>query len=217
VVAQNAAIELTLGRGVRVRDVIGYEWNSMEAGEGGDGRRGRDSEAREGRILISIGDLYSNERREVTVELQLPGGTGSKRAASGHLMFHDREYSQDAGFTVDFLYSDDVAELERSRDWDVQGKADVAISTRKVENAVKALDAGRSDLAEKEIKEAQKMLESSAAISNSAVAAPMMQEQIRELESFRQEVQDSSVDRKKVKKSMQYHNYRTQKKKVEEP
>jgi hypothetical protein len=50
-------------------------------------------------------------------------------------------------------------------------------------------------------------------LRNSAAAAPAMQEQIDQLEKYANDLKDETADKRKVKKSMQYNNYRTQKKK----
>src|SRR5712692_9897599 len=60
IVAQNSSIELTLGRGVRVIDVIGCD-DRLESAT----------------YVIPVGDVYANDRREFTVELEIPEGRGS--------------------------------------------------------------------------------------------------------------------------------------------
>jgi Ca-activated chloride channel family protein len=197
IVAQNAFIELELGRGVTVNDVIGCSWR-------------RES----GTKIIHLGDLYGNERREVTVELNIPEGSGTKRAVTGTLNYESRKMDtrKFPTFSVDVHYSDDIAAIEKSKNIEVQGKVDVALSTRKVEQAMEALDAGDEGGAAIMIEEARSMISSSAAISNKA-AAPMMEEQLQSLDTFKKELQDETKDKRARKKSIQYRNYQTQKKK----
>jgi Ca-activated chloride channel family protein len=198
VVAQNARIELSLGSGVRINDVIGCEWNTEN-----------------NTWIIPLGDLYANEQRDLTIELQLPEGAGVKEIASAVLKY-DKDFAfaiRYPSFSISIRYTDDVVELEKGKNWDMQAKVDVALSTRKVEEAMKALDEGRPDVAAEQLSDAKSMLQSSPALINSAAGAATMQEQIRTLEEYSKDVQDSSGDARKVKKSIQYKNYQTQKKK----
>jgi Ca-activated chloride channel family protein len=198
VIAQHASIEITPGRGVAIRDVIGCSWRQ----EGG-------------RWIMNIGDLYSNDRREYTLEMIIPEGAGTLCAARGVLNYDcdGRPSRGNPGFSVDIHYTDDVSELRKGKDWDAQGKADLAVSTRTVEHAMKALDAGRRDEARQELNEATAVLESSGAMSLSAVAAPMIGVQLRQLKSYSDSVKDETSDLRRVKKSMQYQNYKTQRQK----
>ncbi len=198
VVAQNASIELTLGKGVTINDVIGCE-------------RRRDGD----RWIIPVGDLYANDHREITVELNIPEGTGTRRVVSGLLRVDgDKALRRGSGrFSLDIRYSDDAAELLRGKDWDIQGKVDVAVSTKGVESAMEALDAGRTEEAEKKLREASMILKSSPALTNSPAAAPAIQEQIKHLEIYSRDLKDEGADKRQVKKSLQYYNYKTQKKK----
>ena len=196
VVAQNAVIGLTLGRGVVVRDVIGFEWNNDN-----------------GRITIPIGDLSANDRREITVELEIPEGRTAHRIASGELLFPGTDIRMPASFTVDMRYSDDLSELKNGTNWEIQAKAEVALSTRSVEHAMQALDEGRADDAEAQLGAARRLLSASSATANAPSAAPMVQQQIEALLSFSKELRDSTTDRRKIKKSVQFQNYETQKKK----
>ncbi|MBI1807166.1 MAG: VWA domain-containing protein [Ignavibacteria bacterium] len=198
VVAQNAHIELVLASGVSVNDVIGCERNYDD-----------------GKWIIPVGDIYANDRREFTVELTIPEGSGTKHVATGtlrvsgdHGLFH-----KPPSFSVSIRYSDDVAELDKGKDWDTQAKVDVAVSTRKVDQAMQALDTGNREDAERQINEAKAMLQSSPAMINSEVGAPMMKEQLQQLDKYSSDMKDVSQDARKVKKSMQYRNYQTQKKK----
>jgi Ca-activated chloride channel family protein len=198
VLAQNATIELKLGRGVRVRDAIGCDHS-------GDGER----------HFIRLGDLYANDRREFTVELEIPEGTGSLRVVKGYLRFESSDVSPRsvAPFSVDIYYTRDVAEVEKNRDWDTQAKADVAVSTRRVETALKALDEGRSEEAMKELKDARRDLAAAPAAVSSASGAAMIREQEEKLRSYTDSLAAAKDDTRKVKKSIQYENYMSQKKK----
>jgi len=67
VVAQNAVIELTTGRGVALLDVVGAEFTDVD-----------------GRIRIPVGDVYDGgQRREFTVEITVPPGRGTLVVAEG--------------------------------------------------------------------------------------------------------------------------------------
>src|ERR1041384_4554281 len=91
VVAQNAAVELTPGRGVEIRDVIGVPW-PREAGP----------------VVFELGDLYADDRREYTVELGIPEGAGVLHAVRGVLKWDRRsDVPGDAPvFVVDIRYTD---------------------------------------------------------------------------------------------------------------
>lgn len=195
VVAQNASIELKLGAGVRINDVIGYEWR------------------REGnRVLIELGDVYADEHRELTAEVVIAEGRGRRNVVSGMVLSKGMKQKH-SGFSIDIRHSDDVAEIEKSRDWDVQGKADIALSTLKVERAMKALDEGRREEAAEIIGTTMRELSAAPSGSKSEIAAPAIQEQIESLRSYEKEMKDERSDAKRVKKSIQYKNYQTQKKK----
>jgi Ca-activated chloride channel family protein len=197
VVAQNASIELTLARGVRVHDIIGCEhrWES-------------------GHVTIPVGDLYSGERREITVELDVPPGTGRLNLAKGVLR-HDGPtgwFESWPSFATSIRYTKDFAEINKSRDGETQAKVDVALSTRKVENALRALDEGRQGEAVMEIKAAQASISTSLASNSAGSATSVLVEQKKALQDFERLLKDST-DSKRVKKSIQFENYRTQKRK----
>ncbi len=196
VVAQNASIDLKLGRGVKVLDVIGCEHALTN-----------------GVYTIPVGDLYANESREFTVELSIPEGTGAIVAATGTLNYETKSARVEVcpSFTATLKYSRDVAVIEKSRDMDVQAKADVAVSTRKVDNALKAFDEGRTDDAKAELKDAQDMLLASPATMSGGAGAAAIQEQAARLGTYSSSL--DSNDARKAKKSVQYENYRVQKKK----
>jgi Ca-activated chloride channel family protein len=197
VVAQNAVLELKLGHGVRVNDVIGCEY-----------RPDRES------LVIPVGDLYANDRRELTVELWIPPGTGSKTVASSVLRY-ETSYPglrEEPSFTTRMHYTDDVVVIEKHRDMEVQAKADVAVSTRKVERAMQAVDEGRVEDAAAELDQARQILMASPAASAAGAASGELKQQATRLETFQQLLKDSS-DTRRAKKAIQYENYRTQKNK----
>jgi len=194
VVAQNTVIELKLGRGVSVRDVVGTDFTA------GDGR-----------VRIPVGDVYGGERREFTVEIDIPPGTGRGLVAEGDVRFEpvrDRvSISRLEGVHV--TYSDDAAEIERHRDLETQARADVAVSTRGVERAMDALDQGRGEAAQEELAAARRVLLASPAASGS-VTGSAIKEQDAKLGGYQQKLKDGPDSLQKAKKSIQYDNYRTQ-------
>ncbi len=197
ILAQNVILELDLGPQARLRDVIGHQWKK----EGN-------------RYHISLGDLYSDNIRELTMELDVAEGSGSITLASGSLQYEsDKSELQDRPeFRTTVAYTADAAVVEKNRDMEAQAKADIAVSTRKVERAMEALDAGRNEDAERELDEAQRFLQSSPAAS-AAGAGEFIREQRSKLESFEKMVRDSSDDPRRAKKAIQYDNYKTQKNK----
>jgi len=197
-VAQNASVELTLGRNVSIRDVIGYDYHTQSD-----------------RYIIPIGDLYANEQREFTVELSIPEGTGSLTVARGVLHYESERHWSD-GFPstcANIRYTRDVALIERDRDLDAQAKADVAVSTRTVENAMKALDDGKDAEAAGLLQQAQHLLHSSPAASSMGSGGATIRQQTAKLESYENILRDTTGDVRKAKKSIQYQNYKTQKSK----
>ncbi|MEO8168355.1 MAG: VWA domain-containing protein [bacterium] len=196
VVAQNASIELKLGRGVSVLDVIGCDYPQVN-----------------GVYTIPVGDLYANESREFTAELRIPEGTGTLVAVTGTLKYETKAARIEVcpSFTATLHYSRDVAVIEKSRDMDIQAKADVAVSTRRVDNALKAFDEGRTEEAQAELKDAQAMLMASPATAASGAGAAAIQEQAARLSSFSKSFEGD--DARKAKKEVQYQNYRVRKKK----
>ncbi len=194
VIAQNAFIELKLGRGVRVLDVIGCEHSYASD-----------------RHTIPVGDLYANETREFSVELSIPEGSGTLTVATGILRCECSSSASRPSFSAKANYTRDVAMIEKNRDMDVQAKADIAVSTRKVDRAMKALDEGRGDEAKAELSSARQMLMSSPAASASGAGSIMIQEQASRLDSFNKSLNED--DSRRAKKAIQYENYRVQKKK----
>ena len=193
-VAHNATIELKLGKNVRVKDVIGYEYDSND-----------------GKCNIPLGDLYGNDKKEFTIELEIPKGEKSFAAVEGVLNFESKKFSSGQNFSNTISYNNDAAVREKNTNWDIQAKVDIAQSTRKVENAMKAMDEGRMDDAEQELKSANQALSAAPSMSNaSGEGAAMMKEQLSRLRSYKDALKND--DARKAKKSIQYENYNTQKK-----
>jgi hypothetical protein len=113
-------------------------------------------------------------------------------------------------FAASIHYTKDFSEVDRHRDHETQAKADVAVSTRSVENALRALDEGRREDAAKELKSAQAAVMASPAASAAGAGASLLMDQKGRLESYQQLLKDSTDDRK-AKKSIQFENYKTQK------
>lgn len=196
IAAQNASIELTLADGVHVRDVIGCE------------------QQREGnRIKVHLGDLFSGEQRQLTVELEIPEGSGTLQAVKGVLRHEGKHGWFDSwpSFTASIHYTRMLADIDKHRDNETQALVDVALSTRSVDRALKALDEGRKEDAAMELKAAQSTVMSSPAANAKGAAGAMVGDQRARLESFQNLLKDS-VDLRKAKKAMQYENYQVQKK-----
>lgn len=196
VAAQNASIELKLAEGVRVRDVIGCDQQT-------DGKR----------VTIPLGDLYSGEGRQITVELEIPEGAGTLQAITGALRYDGRRgwFESWPSFSASIHYTRVLAEVDKNRDIEAQAMVDVAISTRGVEKALKALDEGRKDDAARELKSAQSAVMMSPAAMSKGAGGAMLGDQRARLESFQNLLRDS-VDSRKAKKAIQYENYQVQKK-----
>jgi len=198
VLAQNASIEISPGRGVHVRDVIGCEF-----------RIDRD------RHVIYVGDLYANETREFTVELVVPEGTGSRVVARGALNFESGNVRIDRvrPFEVQVRYSRDVAVIERNRDLKTQARVDIALSTKKVEEAMKALDEGKEADASMRLQEARSMILASPATAAGGAASEALSDQAGRLEEFKKKLEANKDNVARAKKQIQYENYRQQKNK----
>ncbi len=195
VVAQNAVIELTLGPGVGVIDVVGSEFT-----------------VRDGCLRIPVGDVYAGCAREFTIEIDVPPGRGTLTVARGDLRYEpvrDRvSVSPLDGVTV--RYSDDAAEIERHRDFETQARADVAVSTRGVERALDALDRGKGEAAIEEIAKTRRLLQASPAAAAGSVSLGAIREQDAKLGAYEARLKDGPSSQQKVKKSIQYDNYKTQ-------
>jgi len=196
IVAQNASIELTLADGVRVRDVIGCE---------------QQREAK--KITVPVGDLYSGEQRQLTVELEIPEGSGTLQAVKGVLRYEGKHgwFESWPSFTATLHYTRIVAEIDKNRDNEIQALVDVAVSTRSVDKALKALDEGRKDEAARELKAAESAVMLSPAASSKGAGGEMLGDQRARLESFQNLLRDT-VDLRKAKKAIQFENYQVQKK-----
>jgi Ca-activated chloride channel family protein len=197
-VAQNASIELTFGKGVRVRDVIGCE-----------------NEGERDRHTIRIGDLYGGECREFTVELDVPPGRGYFTVATGVV-----RYAAERGgslcskpMSVAVRYTSELAEVERNRDWTTQARAEVAASTRKVEEALQSFDQGRKDEALKTLQAAQAAIVNSPAAAQGGQAGAVLRDQEAKLKEYSSALQHAEGDGSRAKKSVQYENYKVQKNK----
>jgi len=196
-VAQSASLDLDLGRGVRFHDAIGC------------------GSAREGdRVRIALGDLSSGECREVTVELTAPPGHGSRLLALGQVHYMVEGSTRRSSNTVRVMvnHTGDIASVDRHRDWDVQARADVAVSTRSVERALQALDDGRKDEALRVLNEAQLSVANSPAANRSAAAGALLKEQESKLRVYQQTLDSTGADVVRAKKSIQYENYMVQRK-----
>ncbi|MDD8017764.1 MAG: VWA domain-containing protein [Bacteroidota bacterium] len=197
VLAQNGTININLGRNVRVNDIIGCDYR-------GDN----------GSYVIPVGDLCANERREFTVELVVPEGTGAMNVANGELRYESSVISREyPTFSAAVKYTKDFVEIERNRDKDVQAKADIAVSTRQVDKAMKAMDAGDHAAAEQHLQKAQSIISASPAVSAAGASGTALRQQLGKMESYQKELKDSSGDLRRAKKSIQYQNYQTQKNK----
>jgi hypothetical protein len=117
------------------------------------------------------------------------------------------------GFASEIRYTADVNVVEQNRDLDAQGRADVAVSTRKVEEALELLDKGENEEAQRSLREAKSVLASSPAASAEGVAGGAVKSQVEIMEEYEKIMEDSKDDARRAKKSIQYDNYRTQKKK----
>lgn len=195
VVAQNGAIYLNLGDNVHVQDVVGCEFKNENA-----------------RYIIPIGDLYANETREFTVELSLPPGTGNRIVATGELRYESSTIiASYPTFSSKVTYTKDYAEVEKNRDISTQAKADIAVSTRKVEQAMQAMDSGDQAAAEMHLNEAKDLMNASPAVSAAGASGESVRSQLGKIESYQKSAKED--DSRKAKKSIQYENYKTRKNK----
>ncbi len=197
VIAQDARIELTLGNGINLTDVIGTPWK------------------REGQtVIVPVGDLSAGDLREYTAELSIPEGSGDRHVASGVFRTggEDSETPGPPQFSVDIRYTDNHADLINGRNWDAQARADLALSTRSVDRAMTLLDTGSRDEAGRELARAATALQSSESIANSPACAPQLRQQIQRLQKYSGDV-TGGEELRKLKKSIQYDNYTTRKNK----
>lgn len=196
VLAQNAAIYLTLGDNVQVSDVVGCEFNHEN-----------------GRFIIPVGDLYSGKVREFTIALNIPAGKGARSIASGELRYERSSIIASFPlFNAEVKYSRDVAEVEKNRDINAQAKADIAVSAHKVEQAMQAMDDGDQAAAEMQLNEAKDLISNSPAASAMGAGGESVRSQLSKIESY-QKTAKEETDTRKAKKSIQYDNYKTRKNK----
>ena len=192
-VAANVVVELSLEATVRVSDVIGYEYG-----------------AERDRCAIYLGDLYGSESREVTVELTVPPGSGSRKLLTAAFSRTSGARLGNATYAAVIEYTAEDEEIEEHRDLAVQADVDVAMSTRLVDRAMVALDEGREGEAAEALRDARRQLAASPAVSAGGEAAEEINEQQIRLEKYEKELKE---DREKAKKAIQYDNYRTKKQK----
>ncbi len=194
--AQGVILELELGGGVRLHDIIGFQYH------------------REGtKVKVPIGDLYANDSRELCAEISVPPGKGSLVVANGKLVWQGEPVVGKAfpSFRTSVRYENDRAVVERERDWDAQAKGDVAVSTRAVKQAMEALDAGKVEEATLALTTARHDLAASPAMSQSGAAAGAIKEQEARLKSYADSLSREGKDTRRVKKSIQFDNYQVQK------
>ena len=196
-VADNVVIEIKLLNRVRVSDVIGAEFDRH-----GD------------RLQVHLGGLHAGEEREVTVELAVPSGKGSQTLVSGEVRGTAKGTAEAASrqFLAAIQYTGDKKEVEEKRDLETQAKADVATSTRRVEQALNALDKGQKDEAAKELDAAAGMLMASPAASQGGAAADMVEEQVKKLREYQETISNEAEAPARAKKAIQFDNYNKQKK-----
>jgi Ca-activated chloride channel family protein len=194
-VAQNSCVDVILGRGIHLKDAIGCEL------------------AHEGdRLMVALGDLAAGECREVTLALDLPPGIGTRAIAEAVVRYATEGHADRRSNSIRVLvtYTGDAASIDKHRDWDIQAKADVALSTRKVEQALLALDAGRKDEALNVLNDARQTIASSPAAAQSGAAGVIVKEQSSRIRGFEEKIGSGGEDAAKVKKLIQYENYRIQ-------
>lgn len=86
----------------------------------------------------------------------------------------------------------------------------MAVSTRKVEQALLALDAGRKDEALNVLNDARQTIASSPAAAQSGAAGVIVKEQASRIRGFEEKIGSAAGDGARVKKSIQYENYKIQ-------
>lgn len=191
VIAQNATLYLTPGDGVQSPDVVGCAFGHENA-----------------QVVIPVGDLAANETREITVELTIPAGRGSRSIVTGELRYESTMLGRPfPTFSASVRYSDDLAEVERRRDLQAQSKADIALSSRIVEKAMQSMDAGDHAAAQAQLNDAQQQLANSPAAASSGPEGSALRARIMKYSEFKQEAKEGT-DTRKAKKSIQYDNYR---------
>ncbi len=196
-VAENVIIELRLLDRIRISDVVGGEFEQV--GE---------------RLSVHLGGMYAGEEREVMVEMEVPAGTGSRSIASGIVKNVSGAAETRGGeFIAGIEYTDDHQIVEERRDMTIQAKADVAASTRRVEKALEALDAGSQEDAQLELEAATSLLQASPAAAAGGLAGATIGEQVQKLQSYKGMMEKGPEQKDRAKKSIQHDNYKTQKQK----
>jgi Ca-activated chloride channel family protein len=197
VVAQNVTIEIALGRGVRLLDAIGYEHSVNKQ-----------------TVSIPVGDLYGEDSREVTLELEVPPGTGSLTLAHGKLVSRTSSEGTALGsFENGIRYEANTASVERQRDLTEQARADVVVSTRDVHKAMESLDRGDREEASRTLSGAGQVLMSSPAAAAPGAAGDAIREQVQRLRGYADTLRSGITDSRRAKKAIQYDNYQQQKQK----
>jgi Ca-activated chloride channel homolog len=195
VVAQNVTIEIDLGRGVRLLDAIGYEHSINRQ-----------------TVSIPVGDLYGDDSRDITLELDVPPGTGSLTLAQGKLVSRTSSEGIALGsFENGIRYENDAASVERQRDLTEQSRADVVVSTRDVHKAMESLDRGDREEATRALSGASQALMSSPAAAAPGVAGDAIREQVQRLQGYADTLKSDNKDGRRAKKAIQYNNYQQQK------
>jgi hypothetical protein len=98
--------------------------------------------------------------------------------------------------------------VNRNRDLETQAKADIAVSAKKVEQAMEAIDNGDQAAAASYLMDAKETMSSSPAASSSGMTGAAIRVQKEKVESYEKTVREES-DSRRAKKSIQYDNYRT--------
>jgi Ca-activated chloride channel homolog len=197
VMAQNVIIELDLGRGVRLLDAIGYEHSTSGH-----------------TVSIPVGDLYGEDSRDVTLELEVPPGTGSLTLAHGRLVSRTSSDGVDLGsFDSGIRYEADAASVQRQRDLTEQARVDVVVSTRDVHKAMESLDKGDREEANRTLAGAGQALMSSPAAVAPGAAGDAIREQVQRIRGYADTLKSESKDSRRAKKAIQYDNYQQQKRK----
>ncbi len=197
VVAQNVSIELQLGHGVQLLDVIGYDHHAEGSSVG-----------------VSVGDLYAEESRDIILELNVPPGAGELTVAHARLIRSGGSEAQDLGSVEARVnYEQDRQVVEQRRDLTEQAKVDVAVSTRGVAKAMEALDKGDREEASRTLTEARAVLMNSPAAAQPGVGGAAVKDQVQRLSVYTSTLSSDSVDAKRAKKEIQYENYRQQRNK----
>jgi hypothetical protein len=87
----------------------------------------------------------------------------------------------------------------------------VAVSTRKVEQAMKALDEGDAAAAEQHLEEAKDVIAASPAATSAGASGEAVRSQLGRIESYKKSAKED--DARRAKKAIQFDNYKTQKQK----